>query len=667
MNNQQKNRFFVGGKILLGVVIGIAIGYIIRWAIAPALEQTAGRETTSAESGPKEATIWTCSMHPQIRMPKKGLCPVCNMDLIPLTQDTDEDDTIVQFSTSPAARALMDIETAPVERKFVTAEIRMTGKVEYDETRVEYITAWVPGRLDRLFVDYTGVPVRKGDHMVYLYSPELLSAQEELIQALRAVENIEQSRSEIMRQVTSGTVEAAREKLRLLGLTAEQVAEIETRGITSEHITIYAPRGGIVVHKNAREGMYVDTGTRIYTLADLSQVWVKLDAYESDLSWLKYGQAVEFTTVAYPGQVFEGTISFIDPILNAATRTVKVRLDVSNEQGLLKPEMFVQAVVNAEIAAAGKVMDSKLAGKWICPMHPSVIRQEPDACDICGMPLVPTESLGYVSIGRETVDAPLVIPVSAALVTGKRAVVYVEVPDAEKPTYEGRQIVLGPRAGGYYLVSEGLEEGERVVTRGNFKIDSALQIQARSSMMMPRQDDVAEAVVEKEKPPQLPLSAASRGQLQAVFRAYYSISKALFNDDPEAAANGLPTLEKAVEGVDMTLLDAAAHTAWMQHAAALNIIIGNAEKADGIEPLRQAFMQMSEELYTAALRFGAPGEKAIYQLHCPMAFNNRGASWLGPDPDIRNPYFGAVMPKCGSILDEIQPQDLPENGGHQHD
>jgi Cu(I)/Ag(I) efflux system membrane fusion protein len=228
--------------------------------------------------------------------------------------------------------------------------------------------------------------------------------------------------------------------------------------------------------------MYVQTGTKIYTIVDLSQLWVKLDAYESDMMWIRYGQEVEFETEAYPGEVFKGVISFIDPILNAKTRTVKLRVNVENPEGKLKPEMFVRAVVRAKVAQGGQVMDKAMGGKWICPMHPDIVKNEAGSCDICGMDLVTTESLGYVTVDAGG-EAPLVIPASAALVTGKRAVVYVQLPERETPTYEGREVVLGPRAGDYYIVKSGLAEGEIVVTNGNFKIDSALQIQAKPSMM----------------------------------------------------------------------------------------------------------------------------------------------------------------------------------------
>ena len=163
----------------------------------------------------------------------------------------------------------------------------------------------------------------------------------------------------------------------------------------------------------------------------------------------------------------------------------KVRVNLANPTGKLKPEMFVKAVVRTAVASGGRVMDPELAGKWICPMHPEVVRAEQGACDVCEMDLVTTESQGYVALRADEAEKPLVIPATAPLVTGTRAIVYVEVPDAEEPTYEGREIVLGPRAGDWYLVRSGLREGERVVTRGNFKIDSALQIRAKPSMMNP--------------------------------------------------------------------------------------------------------------------------------------------------------------------------------------
>ena len=468
--------------VVLVVIAAFALG--LSWN-GNAADDT--KPTSNADEQVANVKFWTCAMHPQIKQPGPGRCPLCAMDLIPVTDDqSDDTDELPQLTVSRAAAALMEVQVTPVVRRHAEVELRMAGKVEYDETRLGNITARVGGRLDRLYVDYTGVNVKKGDHLVSLYSPQLLGAQEELLQALRAVKELAQSDVGIVRQTAQSTVDAVREKLRLWGLTASQIEQIEARGTGEDHITIYSPMSGIVIRKHAKEGMYVDTGTSIYTIADLSRVWVMLDAFETDLAWLRYGQTVTFSVEAMPGHSFTGTIAFIDPVLNDKRRTVRVRINVPNARSMLRPGMFVRGLVKAKVAAGGKVMDAALAGKWISPMHPEIVKDSPGTCDVCGMPLVRAEELGYVS---PTSDAavPLVIPATAPLITGRRAVVYVRLPgDADAaPVFEGREVVLGPRAGDHYIVEKGLSEGELVVTRGNFKIDSALQINAKPSMMNP--------------------------------------------------------------------------------------------------------------------------------------------------------------------------------------
>jgi len=469
-------------QVILAVLLvtaGFAVGYVVSLAGQGVVVSDAHAHSETAGT-----QKWYCSMHPQIVRDRPGLCPICEMELIPMPENQAAQTAPRELVVSEAAARLMDVQTSPVERRFVAHEVRMVGKVQSDETRVKYITAWVPGRLDRLYVDFTGTTVRKGDHLVLLYSPELISAQAELLQAAKASKNVAESTSTYLAGATASTLQAAREKLRLLGLTPDQIGEIEQSGKPVTHLTIYSPIGGVVLQKMVNEGMYVSTGTPIYAVADLSQVWVKLDAYESDLQWIRYGQEVQFSTEAYAGQTFTGRISFIDPVLDPTTRTVKVRVDVPNPDGRLKPEMFIRAVVRSQMAGKGKVMDPDLAGKWICPMHPSVVKPQPGKCDLCGMDLVTTESLGYVAASAPD-QLPLVIPETAPLVTGKRAVVYVKKPEAQTPTFEGREVELGPKAGRYYIVESGLNEGEQVVTNGNFKIDSALQIQGKPSMMNP--------------------------------------------------------------------------------------------------------------------------------------------------------------------------------------
>jgi Cu(I)/Ag(I) efflux system membrane fusion protein len=440
--------------------------------------------------GPQEAAVqqaeaqteWTCSMHPQIREDKPGKCRLCDMDLIPLVPDADGGGARV-ITFSPEAIKLMEIQTSVVERKALSHQVRLVGKIALDETRTKAITAWVPGRIERLFVDYTGIEVRAGDHMVELYSPELITAQAEFLQSIQSAQGLAGS-SELVANSIRQTLQAAREKLALLGLTEKQIADIETAGKPLDRLTIYAPMGGIVIDKKATEGTYVKTGTPIYTIADLSKLWVLMDAYESDLAWIQYGQAVEFSTPSLPGQVFSGRVSFISPVLNDQTRSVKVRAVLDNTESKLKPNMLVSAFVKTPVTEQGPAMATDLVGKWICPMHGQIVKDAAGACDICGMDLVAAESLGLT----KEMDSmpPLVVPASAALITGRaldKAVVYVQVEGADKPTFVGKEVTLGPRAGGYYIVRSGLMEGERVVTNGNFKIDSEMQIRAKPSMM----------------------------------------------------------------------------------------------------------------------------------------------------------------------------------------
>jgi Cu(I)/Ag(I) efflux system membrane fusion protein len=458
--------------LIVGAVVLFAAGYMLRGF--------RNDKQSAVAEGPK--TMWTCSMHPQIREDRPGKCRLCEMDLIPLVSDAGPGEGRM-ISFSQAAIKLMEIQTSVVNRRELSHRVRLVGKIALDETRTKTITAWVPGRIDRLFVDYTGITVRPGDHMVEVYSPELITAQAEFLQSLKSAEGLDGS-SQLVANSIRQTVQAVREKLALLGLTEQQIIDIETAGKPLDRLTIYAPIGGVVIDKKAIEGAYVKTGTPIYTIADMSKLWVLLDAYESDLAWIQYGQAVEFSTPSLPGQIFSGQISFISPVLNDETRSVKVRAVVDNPQGLLKPNMLVSAFVKTPVTEQGPAMAADLVGKWICPMHGQILKDAAGLCDICGMDLVAAETLGLT---KETDSIlPLTVPASATLITGRaldKAVVYVQVEGAEKPTFVGKEVTLGPRAGDYYIVRSGLMAGERVVSNGNFKIDSEMQIQAKPSMM----------------------------------------------------------------------------------------------------------------------------------------------------------------------------------------
>jgi len=645
---------------LLVFVLGYLLGHRRTGAPAPA---------PAAPTQPaRHVQTWYCTMHPDVRRPQPGRCPKCGMELVPLVTEGEQAGLGPrQLRLSPAAETLAAVEVQPVRRRPAAAEVRMVGKIAVDETRLAFISAWVPGRIDRLHADYTGIPIRPGDHLAELYSPDLLTAQQELIQALLAAGQTPAADLPSLRGAAQQTLTATREKLRLWGLTDEQIRQIEERRTPSDHLTIHAPIGGIVLEVQVREGDYVALGQRLLTLADLSHVWALLEAYESDVALVRYGQHVEFTVPSYPGESFGGVISFVGPVLDGRSRTVRVRVNVPNPAGKLKPEMLVHALVRVQLAADGAVIPPNLAGKWISPMHPEIVKDAPGLCDICGMPLVSAESLGYANPAAGAVEAPLVIPASAPLITGARAVVYVRDPH-DPSLYEGREITLGPRAGDSYIVRNGLAEGELVVTHGNFKIDSSLQIQAKPSMMSPQggaapltghhgeaHPTVSPALTSSVHAPlpRFSVPDAFRRQLAAVFDAYFAAAAALVADNAPAARQAGDQLHQALQKADMSLLTSDAHPAWMSDLANLQKALELLRTADSLDPARRGFALLSDSLILVAHRFGPPASQPLYRLHCPMAFNNRGADWLQPRPDVENPYFGPAMPRCGALVETL--------------
>jgi Cu(I)/Ag(I) efflux system membrane fusion protein len=330
---------------------------------------------------------------------------------------------------------------------------------------------------------------------------------------------------------------------------------------------------------------------------------------------------------------------------------------VPNTDGRLKPGMFIKAVAQAQIATDARVLDTDLAGKWICPMHPEIVKEGPDNCDLCQMPLVQTETLGYMGVTPLDSDKPLVIPATAPLITGTRAIVYVQVPDVNKPTFEGREIVLGPRAGDHYLVTSGLTEGELVVVKGNFKIDSSLQIQAKPSMMSmtpspdePKHDH--DRIMSHE-----PVVAEFKTQLSGLFMPYFAIQAALANDNASQAALAAQKAQAALSSVDMTLVTGENHLVWMKAGKALKNTLSQAAKTQDIKAAREHFHQLSQTLTSLTKRFGVLSKEPVYQFHCPMAFDNQGASWLQDVNDIKNPYFGDMMLKCGELTEVIKAED----------
>jgi Cu(I)/Ag(I) efflux system membrane fusion protein len=442
------------------------------------------------EVAEKEILYYTCGMHPSVRVIPEDYeagnnkCPICNMDLVPVYKEDDtamdktaaEHDEQVQagieaqLKLSARAQTLAQVKTESIEFRHLMKEISTVGQMDYDERRVSYVAAWIPGRIDKLFVNFTGDRVKKGDPLIQIYSPNLITTQEEYLLALETLERVKESPDPQTIKGAESLVESSRQRLLLWGISEKQIEELKSNRKANTYVIIPAPIGGTVIHKNAFEGKYVKEGENLYRIADFSNLWMQADIYEGDLARIQMGQSVIIHTKAYPDEVFKGKIVFLDPYLDPKTRTVKVRVDVPNPGFRLKPGMFVDVYISIHIHEGIQATDKVV---YTCPMHPEVITQNPGDCPICGMSLVQKEQAPAGTV--------LAIPKNAVLDTGVRKVVYIE---KEVGVYVPREVETGSEATGvvdgqkkrFYSVLAGLTEGMKVVTHANFLIDSQSQI-----------------------------------------------------------------------------------------------------------------------------------------------------------------------------------------------
>ena len=599
--------------LIIVLVTGIILGMVFSGSSAVKESEAVSVDTHEGhEHGPEESQTWTCSMHPQIRQDSPGDCPICGMDLVPLTSVQDEEAGADEIALSEAAAGLADIRTTQVVRQRPEKKIFLQGRVQADERNISELTARFSGRIEQLHVSFTGEDVTRGKKLATIYSPELLSAQRELIEAAALKEN------------RPAIYESARMKLRLWDISDEQIDEIEKRAEVQPYFEVLAPASGTVMKRHVAAGDYVVTGEALFMIADLSELWLVFDAYEEDLPWISRGDNMEFSIQAFPGKQYEGEVTFVDPFINPVTRTAGVRLEINNTGRRLKPGMF----------AGGTLYSSA-----------------DDRSDV------------------------LLIPKSAVLWTGKRSVVYVKAPERETPVFSYREIMLGPDAGEYYIVEEGLEEGEIIATNGVFKIDASAQLEGKVSMMNPEGGeistghdhggmDMTTAVEEDSHDNHAEIKTQDipgefKKQLTAVYNAYIDMKDAFVSTDADAVRKEAGTVIEALEKVDMSLLEGEVHMTWMDHLGLLNESLNNIVKGSDIESQRKAFLELNKAFYQSVKTFGLMADTVYYQ-YCPMADNDRGGYWLSNEKEIRNPYFGDMMMTCGEVRETITMNDRGE-------
>ena len=580
-------------KSIIIAVILLAMGIFLGWAFFGS-SQTQPTVAHEHVAGADTETIWTCSMHPQIRQHAPGDCPICGMDLVQLeTEQADIDPMAI--SMSPTAMQLANVSTAIVGTMAPIKTIRLNGKVQEDERLVLSQTSHIPGRIERLAVTFTGEYVQKGHPVAYSYSPELVTAQEELFKAYQ------------IRETQPQLYNAARHKLLNWKLTENQVNSIVASGNVTREFPILADRSGYVTEKSVNLGDHVHEGTVLFKIANLSKVWILFDVYESDMSWIRKGNNVSFTVEALPGEKFEGKIAYIDPVIDPNTRVAKARVEISNKDLKLKPEMFASGIVEAQL---------------------------------------PVES-----------DA-VVIPKSAVMWTGKRSVVYIKSTNEKGVSFTMREVILGPGLGESYIIENGLSEGEEIAIHGTFSIDAAAQLAGKPSMMNPEGNHATsghnhDISAPSEQIEPIALSDGAKAAIKPLVQEYLALKNALVNDDLEAAKKAVEAFHDKLSTTDMSLFTGDTQDMWMKYNNRIEQPIKQATNATNIAAVRDNFLALSNAMISLVETFH-PTEESLYIQHCPMANSDKGAHWLSRSQEIKNPYYGAAMLTCGEVIKEIK-------------
>jgi RND family efflux transporter MFP subunit len=390
----------------------------------------------SCGGGPKEAVPYHCPMHPTYTADGPGECPICGMDLVPIPKESPDtthaamkhEDTshgaVPGYSTvhaSPEGVSLAGVRTAPAVRGPLSRTVRAVGNVVADETRAHEVHTRISGWVERLLVDFTGQFVGKGDPLLEIYSPELVASQDEYVRARRAVERFAQSSLPEVREGADELVMSARERLLSFDVPAKLLDRLDAGAEAQRTVTLDAPASGFVTTKDVFAGSRVDPGMTLFTISDLSRIWVEAEAYEQEAPLIRLGQAAEITLPYDPAFKSTGRVSYVYPTLDVATRTIRVRVELANPDFTLKPGMYAN-----------------------------------------------------VELSLESADGVL-IPEDAVLDSGLRQVVFVETGER---VFEPREVDLGVRSDGQVLVLAGVSEGERVVVGANFLLDSESRLRS---------------------------------------------------------------------------------------------------------------------------------------------------------------------------------------------
>jgi Cu(I)/Ag(I) efflux system membrane fusion protein len=574
----KKNIIYIGIAVIAGLLAGWLLfgNHSIETSSSTAVSDTHDHSSETAEQ------MWTCSMHPQIMQLEPGDCPICGMELIP-AQSSAEGLAANEIKMTKNAMALANIQTTKVGSSVASDDegmMSLSGKIAANEENNAVQSSYFDGRLEKLNISYEGQQVSRGQLLATIYAPQLIAAQQELITAA----SLKESQPELY--------QAVRNKLKNWKLSESQINAVESSGKVRDNFSVYATVSGTVVQVMAAEGDYLKQGQPILKLNNLNSVWAEFDAYESQIARLKVGQQIKVTTNAYTNKEFDATVSFIDPMLNNATRTITLRATLKNTEGIFKPGMFVTGKLKGEI-------------------------------------------------NRN--DASLTVPASAVMWTGERSLVYIKT-NPNEPIFEMRKVSIGRRIGENYTITDGLQNGDEIVTNGTFTVDAAAQLQGKKSMMNQGKQEVSEVPLSKMK---MKFSESFQKDFKKVLQSYLQMKDAFVNSDAEKVSAFAKATSKSLKDIPMGSLGQMEESHIEKSIEMLNAIAQN----EDLENQRDHFVVLNENMVVIAMNVEVA--TPIYVQKCPMANNNKGAVWLSTEKDIKNPYYGDAMLTCGSVIEEI--------------
>jgi membrane fusion protein, copper/silver efflux system len=600
-------------KITLAVLIAIVIG-------------ACSKLESSKQAANDNVDYWTCTMHPSVRSERPGKCPICAMDLVPVLKkvsndnaagmtknvnsggtmksDSDSMDGMQMPSTSRGAAKSTEF-TVPVERQQqigvtyaevtkrpIELSIRSVGVLESDTSKMFDYVARVDGYVQELKVSSPGQQVSQGQPLLTIYSPDLRSTEQELV-------NLLNDRDRIGRGSNDQLIEASKMRLKLWNVSDQEIGELEKIRKPSDQLMLRSPFDGVVGEVMARPGMSVKTGDKLTTVLDLSTLWIWAEFYENEISLLKQGQTIDVSLPAFPNQTFKGQIAVINPVIDPAKRTARVRIDIPNTKGQLRPGMYA----NVEV----KIDDGE----------------------------------------------GLTIPVQAALPTGERMLVFLDRGQGKLlPRYVqvGRSFTTfdGQQEESYYQVVKGLKEGDRIVDSANFLIDAESQVQGALKDWEGEQQPSATPGVNQISPPQ----GSDFGSLvKALLDSYKGMQGILAeNEFPKVSAEA-QDLQKQVH----LLLETEPPSKPDRYKNLVEKLHSSADEftPDNIEQARIDFGQFSAALIAFLREFMPQLDDRLYTIQCPV-WKKSPAVWLQDSIQVKNPFLGPERPACGTVQGELR-------------